>query len=1082
MKAQFYLLLALSLFCIATIGEWIREPLLPSTQYTAEYAEARLAKMQEPSEHFYVQRAYPDEALDLKGYEQALGIARRQYAGSQADASRSTTNKWTVQGPGNIGGRINVVEIHPTNNNIIYVGSTAGGIHKTTDGGLTWLPIFDDFTHLAIGEITLDPSNPDIVYAGTGDPNITGFPFIGDGVYKSLDGGQTWNYIGLEDQRIVSRIVVDPTDSLIVYVATMGLPFERNTDRGLYKSTDGGMTWTQSLFVSDQAGIIDLIMDPFDANVLYAASWDRIRTNQESLVSGPDAGIWKSTDKGLTWNLLSNGLPPSPQGRIGLTISQQTAGLLYALYVDTNSNVGGVFQSTNGGTGWTDVTGDIAPNVLGGFGWYFGQIRVNPQNDAELWVLGVDLWRSQNTGNNWFMVGPPWWTYDVHADKHDLQYTSNGDIYLTTDGGLYKSTNNGNTWTDIENIANTQFYRVAVNPFQPTTYYGGAQDNGSTGGDTSNFNSWPRIFGGDGFQMRFDPDNANIWYAETQRGGLRYSTDTGNSFSSHTQNIDDTDRRNWDMPFILSSFNPARQYTGTYRVYRNTTGAGGIWNPISPDLTDGVIFGNNFHTISTVEESSVDEDILYAGTSDGNVWVSSNLGLNWTNITDSLPDRYVTSIKASQVDDSTAFVTHSGYKYNDFFPHIHKTTDLGATWIDISGDLPPIAINDVYLYPNSDEIIFVATDGGVYGTQNGGLTWNRIGDNMPIIPVYDLEIEPTTQTLIAGTHARSIMTFNLGEFLLPAQPEISASSALEICEGDSIVLSTIASSGYLWSTGDTTQTITVSESGVFQVSTINSLGQVSDLSDSVVVTAYAVPPQPVVNGNNVLCDSDTIQLMAPAGFAYYNWSNGDQDTNMISVSAGGIYSVQLGDWPTCLSPTSDLFAITQEFSPVALFSTNLPVPGLSVEFSDSSSHAATYMWDFGDGTTSQAPNPTHTYFGYGDYTIQLIVSNDCGVDTFAISIALDFPNGIEENWTQAVRVFPIPANGQFQVEIEGIQTDALVLQLYDMQGKSVWKNQHTSTQSGSVQATISVEGLSSGIYMLQLSDGIHQTARRVLID
>lgn len=1037
--------------------------------------------MHEPSDHFYMQRAYPDDAFDLKGYEQAIGIARREYATTQPNASRSTSGAWTVQGPGNIGGRINVVEIHPTNNDIIYVGSAAGGVHKTTDGGLTWLPIFDDFAHLAIGEITLDPSNPDIVYVGTGDPNITGFPFIGDGVYKSLDAGQTWNYIGLEDQRIVSKIIVDPTDSLIVYVATMGLPFERNTERGLYKSTDGGMTWTQSLYVSDQSGIIDLIIDPFDANVLYASSWDRIRTNQESLVSGPGAGIWKSTDKGVTWSPLSNGLPPTPQGRIGLTISQQTAGLLYALYVDTNSNVGGVFRSIDAGATWTNESGDIDPSILGGFGWYFGKIRVNPQNDAELWVLGVDLWRSSNTGSNWLMVGPPWWTYDVHADKHDLQFTSNGDIYLTTDGGLYKSTNNGGTWTDIENIPNTQFYRVAVNPHQPTTYYGGAQDNGSTGGDTSIFNSWPRIFGGDGFQMRFDPTDANIWYAETQRGGLRFSVDGGYSFSSHTQGIASADRRNWDMPFILSSFDPTRQYTGTYRVYRNSTGAGGTWDSLSLDLTDGVIFGNGFHTISTVEESSVDQNILYAGTSDGNVWVSDDFGLNWTEITDTLPDRYVTSIKASQVDDSTAFVTHSGYKYNDFFPHIHKTTDLGATWIDISGDLPPLAINDVYLYPNSDDILFVATDGGVYGTQNGGTTWDRIGNNMPTIPVYDLEIEPTTQTLIAGTHARSIMTYNLGEFLPPAQPDISASGALNICEGDSVILTATSSFGYLWSTGDTTQSITVDESGVYQVSAINSLGLVSEASDSVAVAVYAIPAQPTVSGNNTLCDTNTIQLTASSGYPYYSWSTGEQDTNVISVNMGGIYSVQVGNWPTCLSPSSALFAITQEFSPIASFATDLPVSGLTVSFSDSSSYAATYLWDFGDGITSQDPNPTHTYFLYGTYTIQLIVNNNCGADTTTMSISLDFPNSIEENWTQAVSVFPIPAKDQFHVEIEGIQAETLTLQLIDIRGKAVLKQQIAS-QSNSVNTTVSVQNLAAGVYMLQLRDGMHQMVRRVLVE
>ncbi|MEM7660150.1 MAG: hypothetical protein AAF399_28835, partial [Bacteroidota bacterium] len=550
----------------------------------------RYEKMHLPSEHFFLQRSYPDPVFDIRGYEAAMKQALRQ----EANSIRSTGNSWVTQGPGNIGGRMNVVTIHPTNPNIIYTGSAAGGVHKTTDGGQFWTPIFDDFAYLSIGAITLDPSDPNTIYVGTGDPNISGYPFIGDGVYKSTDAGQTWTHLGLAEARIISRIIVHPTNPQIVFASGMGLPFERNNDRGLYRSQDGGQSWTQVLFLSNQAGIIDLVMDPFNPDVLYASGWDRIRNNQESLVTGMNATVWKTSDGGTNWNLVSNnnGFPALPQGRIGLTISQQTPNLLFALVVGTNSQAEGVYQSTDGGQNWANVLTNISPNALGGFGWYFGQIRVNPQDDSELWILGVDLYSSQDNGSNFSLTGPPWWNYTFHADKHDLQFDSNNDIYVATDGGLYKSTDGGTTFADIENIANTQFYRVALNPHQTGTYYGGAQDNGSTGGNVANFNNWPRIFGGDGFQMRFDPSNANTFYAETQNGNLVVTTDGGNNFFSHTNGLAAGDRRNWDMPFVLSAFDPDRQYTGTYRVYRNTTGAGGQWQSISPDLTDGVIFGN----------------------------------------------------------------------------------------------------------------------------------------------------------------------------------------------------------------------------------------------------------------------------------------------------------------------------------------------------------------------------------------------------------------------------------------------------------------------------------------------------------
>jgi len=1060
MKALPYSLLALSLLTLV----YTTASLNPTPE--------KWDKMLAPSEHFFLQRAYPDTAFDLLGYEQAMHIARREH--TFFTSNRSSTNEWVAQGPGNIGGRINAIAIHPTQPDTMYVGSASGGVHKTLDGGQTWTPIFDDFSYLAIGAIALDPSNPETVYVGTGDPNITGYPFIGDGVYKSTDGGQSWTHLGLTDQRIVSRILVDPANPNKIFVATMGLPFLRNNDRGLYRSLDGGQTWTEVLFVSNQAGVVDLIMDPFNSNVLYAASWDRIRNNEESTVNGPGAGIWKSVDGGTNWTLLSGGLPTLPQGRIGLAISHQTPNLLFAIYVGTNNNLQGVYKSTNAGISWTNVSGDLDPTFLGSFGWYFGQIRVSPDNDNELWVMGVQLYRSQNGGLNWNMADPDWWTYEVHADKHDLQFAPNGEIFLATDGGLYKTVDDAANWIDVENIPNTQFYRVAVNPHNPTYYYGGTQDNGSIGGNATSFNSWERIYGGDGFQMRFDPDNANVFYAETQYGGLNYTADGGANWANHRQGIAG-ERRNWDMPFLLSAFDPLRHYTGTYRVYRVENGGGNTWFPISPDLTDGLIFGNTFHTISAIDESPQDSNILYAGTSDGNVWVSTDFGSNWNNISQTLPDRYVTSVIASPTDSSAAFVAHSGYKYNEFFPHIHKSSDYGASWTDISGNLPPLAINDICAYPTDDDILFVATDGGVYGTQDGGANWSRIGDNMPMVIVYDLEIEPTTQTLIAGTHGRSLMTYDLGQFLL-AQPVVTASGPIEFCEGDSVTLSAPAGfAGYLWTTGDTTQTITISQSGTFQVLVLNADGSSSPQSLGTTVTVNPIPPQPLISGANLLCEGDSLTIQGPSGYATYYWNGQAGGANWV-VKDSGTYTLQVESAEGCLSAISEPLQVDIQAPPVAAFSLT-PLSDSTLSFNNLSQEGTNYLWDFGDGNSSTDANPIHTYTnGAVDLTISLIVSNACGSDTFTTYYAgtVDLPG--EANFP-LIRVYPVPANDIMWVQVS--PSAAGNLTLWDTGGREVLQQSFSNTQGNGI--SLRVADLPDGQYILSILTDQQPYFQKVII-
>ncbi len=747
---------------------WACEP-----EKTAETASFD-AKHQ-PSEDFFLKRAYPDKHFNLKGYEKALSAARNRLQ-TRSGSFTGFGLPWAVRGPGNLGARINTIALHPEDDATIYIGYSRGGAWKTNDDGATWTPIFDDQPFLAIGDIEVDPSNPERVYVATGDPNISSHPGIGDGLYRSDDGGATWEKLGLEAQRILPRILVHPSNPDELTVAAMGIPFERNTQRGIYHSTDGGETWAQTLLISNQAGAIDLVRHPTNPNVLYASGWDRIRNNTESLITGPGAKVYRSTDGGASWEMLTGSLPMEPTGRVGLAVTPAAPDNVYAMYVGTDSQLQGIYRSEDQGNTWallTDNEGNngLSTNALGGFGWYFGKLRVSPVAADDIFLLGVDLWRSADGGSNWEMAAPPWFEYRVHADKHDLVFDNELNILLATDGGLYRADYSATNWEDMERIPTSQYYRIAWNPHNPDWVYGGAQDNGTSGGPDLGF-EWPRIFGGDGFQPAFRPDMPEVMYAETQRGNIVVSNDNGQTWFSATEGIDPDDRRDWDMPYIISPHDPDVMYTGTFRVYQSTAGVLPQWNPISEDLTDGLVLNPRYHAITSVQESPLLEGRLYIGTVDANVWRTDDAGENWVNISAGLPERYVTSVKPSPAFADYAYAAHSGYKDNDFVPHLHRSMDAGQTWEDISGDLPPLAVNDVYILPgHQDSILFAGTDGGVYGSMDAGERWERLGADLPFVPVYDLEYDSINNRLLVGTFARSILSYPLDSLGIEQEPQ-----------------------------------------------------------------------------------------------------------------------------------------------------------------------------------------------------------------------------------------------------------------------------------------------------------------------
>ncbi|MBK6363114.1 MAG: hypothetical protein IPF52_06285 [Saprospiraceae bacterium] len=719
-----------------------------------------------PSEEYFLDKQFPLNTFPVQAYLDAL---KKAHLFKNLSSNR-TSGDWITEGPGNIGARINTIAVHPQNSAIMLVGFSEGGIFKTTNGGSSWYPVFDNQIKLCIGDITFDPKNPDVVYAGTGDPNISGFPFVGNGIFKSVNGGESWSYSGLAEGRIISHIRVSPNNSNVLYAGVMGLPFVKNESRGLYKSVNGGQSWEKVFFANDSTGVIDVVLHPTDGNTLYIATWNRIRNNFKSMVSGPDANIYKSIDGGQNWTLLSNGLPDGWNSRIGITLSESNPEVLYSSYTDADTyNLKGIYKSQNGGISWDTLpiyeNGDFSlPEYLyGGFGWYFGKIRVNPNNENDIFILGVDLYRSLDGGMTWAAACPPWYTYEVHADKHDLVF-SGDSIFLATDGGLYKSNlESTEFWEDIENIPTTQFYRVAYNPHLPDQYYGGAQDNGTTGGNSSFINEWPRIYGGDGFQMVFHPEDPDIFYVSTQNGNINITLDGGNNYEDGTTGLDSSEPRNWDMPYFMSSHNDNTLYTGTNKMYRTSTPGIPLWEVISPELTNPES-KNIRKNISTLHESPINPDILYAGTTDGMLWRSIDFGVNWETITNGLPMRYITSVVASPDIENDVFVSFSGYRDNDNTPYIFYSGDKGQSWSRIQGNLPEIAINNILVLPgHQGRVLFVATDAGVFYSKDKGKVWQALGNNMPSLAVYHLGYNPTLHTLIAGTYGRSIMSFALDQ-------------------------------------------------------------------------------------------------------------------------------------------------------------------------------------------------------------------------------------------------------------------------------------------------------------------------------
>lgn len=741
----------------------------------------RLAEKSEPYDLFSFQRSYPDRDFDWQGWRKAVQQTRlSETAQSRELNCGDNQTNWIQQGPMNVGGRCNTLAVKPDNEDVVLAGFAGGGIFKSTDGTLNWYPVFDENMELAIGDITFDPSNPNVVYAGTGDPNVPSIVFNGDGIYKSMDAGESWQRLDNSPSGIISKVLVHPGNSAVLWAAAMGNPYIRDNHRGIYKSTDGGNSWQQVLFVSNQTGASDLVQSPSDPMILYASFWDRIRNNQESVVYGPNAKVYKSSDGGETWTQLGGGLPTGVMGRTGLAVSYTNPDKVYAVYIDSLNTPGGLYKSVDGGTSWTPINIVQLEDACADFGWFFGKIHVNPTQDEELYFHAILLWRKPAGSTGWFSAA------GGHADSHDLVFTPSGRRYWSNDGGVYRNNPGQQIWTKAKNLPVTQFYRTTYNPHEPNNYWAGAQDNGIQKGNGLAPNNWTAVFSADGFNCAFDPGNPLHFWVEIQNGTIQETNDGGATWQFGSAALGTGDRTNWDTPFFMSKHIPNRLYAATYRAYAKDSGGG--WGAISGDLTDGIILGARFHNVSCLNESPVTMGKLVAGTSDGNVWRREAAGA-WSNITAGLPDRYVTSVHYSPTLSNRIFVTHSGFRDNDNIPHIHRSEDNGATWQDISSDLPQIPVNDLFVLPGyADQVLFAATDVGVYFTTNGGASWGRLGGNMPYIPVFDLEQNPVRKELVAGTFARGIWTFPFDSVFVQQNPvTVSLEGALRNELGEGVI-------------------------------------------------------------------------------------------------------------------------------------------------------------------------------------------------------------------------------------------------------------------------------------------------------
>ena len=687
-------------------------------------------------------------------------------------------------GPAVMGGRIDDFAVVESNPNTVFVGVAAGGVWKTTNNGTTWTPVFDKEAVSTIGDIAIAPSDPSIVWVGTGEPNNRQSSSWGDGAYKSLDGGKTWQRMGLAATHHIGRVVIHPRNPDVVYVAAEGHLWGPNPERGVYKTTDGGKTWSQVLKINDDTGVSDIAMDPESPDILYAAAYERRRTVFGFNGGGPDGGIYKTTDGGATWKKLTKGLPyengGGDVGRIGLDIYRKDPNIVYAV---VEHEKGGTFRSEDKGETWKKM-GETNPRPS-----YYSQIRIDPNNDLRIWELGAQMFYSEDGGKK-FVTDR---VKGIHGDFHAMWIDPADSNHMITgsDGGIHWSYDSGRTWDFINTLAIGQFYEISVDNDKPYHICGGLQDNGSWCGPSQSLTregitneDWRVIHGGDGFYAAIDPVESWIVYTESQDGHIdRRDLRTGQqrSIEPEAKNGEPHYRFQWNSPVAVSAYNHTTIYYGGNYLFKSTD-RGDTWTRLGGDLTTGVdrnklqIFGKTpdkktlsrhdgvqeYPTITTLSESPLTANVLWVGTDDGNLQVTRDGGKNWKNVVSRVPGvpkgTYVSRVVASKAGEGAAFATFDGHRSEDYGVYIFATNDYGETWKPIHSGIPDSAgtVHVIREHPRNHNLLFAGTEFGLWVSWDRGANWTALKNNFPTVPVDDIQIQPRDNDLVLATHGRSI--------------------------------------------------------------------------------------------------------------------------------------------------------------------------------------------------------------------------------------------------------------------------------------------------------------------------------------
>jgi photosystem II stability/assembly factor-like uncharacterized protein len=680
-------------------------------------------------------------------------------------------------GPALMSGRITDLEMHPTNNKIVYVGTAGGGVWKSGDGGASFAPIFDEHIQ-SIGCVAIDPSKPDQnIWVGTGETWTRNSVSCGDGIYKSTDGGQNWKNMGLPKSDRISSIIIDPKDSNTVWVGVLGALWGDSEERGIYKTTDGGTSWNKVFYLDNKTGCSDLILDKNNPNIMYASFWEFRRTGWSFSSGGTQSALYKSTDAGKSWNKIHNGFPAGKLGRIAITVAPSDSNILYSVLETEKPELNGLYRSEDAGSNWKHLNSDFGLVVRP---FYFSRIVVDPKNPNIVVKGGLNGSISRDGGKTFKSLGR------MHSDIHDIIFDNNDSnrMFCGTDGGVYRSWDGGNTMEMVSNLPVSQFYFVSIDDKEPYNVYGGLQDNGSWFGPTKSpggveSRDWTRIGVGDGFRVIKHPTK-NIIYSEMQgaENVWRYNTDTQELITIEPLAVkgDPKLRFNWNAPMEVSKKQTDRFYMGSQFVHKSED-MGRTWTKISPDLTTNDLkkqdqensgglskdnSGAEKHcTIFTIAESPVNESVIWVGTDDGNIQVTQDGGKSWTNVVANIiglpKNTWCYHIEASVFGAGTAYAVFTGYSSNDYSPYTYKTTDFGKSWKSIiTADVDGFVRNIQEDFVN-ENLLFLGTEKGLYTTIDGGANWSHFTNKMPNVAIHYMELNKKTNDLIMATHGRGII-------------------------------------------------------------------------------------------------------------------------------------------------------------------------------------------------------------------------------------------------------------------------------------------------------------------------------------